>query len=62
MDAQKIRNTAAGFIGGRKIAEKATDEEVILLAKMKSECAKHYNRHIEIEKNIKRIQKQIKKR
>lgn len=57
-----IRNYAPGFIGGEKVAEKATDEEVLLLAKLANKKSQLYNELMEVEREFNRLVEVIKRR
>ena len=57
-----IREYAPGIIGGEKVAEKATDEEVLLLAKLADEESRLYNRLVEVQKEFNRLVEAIKRR
>lgn len=57
-----IRAFAPGFIGGQKVAEMATDEEIVMLARLQDEIAKGYNHLQELERIFSRLVEAIKER
>jgi len=59
-DVDFARNYAPGYIGGREVAQKATDRQVKQLIVLNDQKAKLFNRSRELEKRRGNIVKSIK--
>jgi len=57
-----IRDYAPGFIGGEEVARKATDEEILFLAKLADEESRLYNLLMERKREFNRLVEAIKRR
>jgi hypothetical protein len=58
-----VRKHCPGYIGGKRIAKKATDNEVVLILQLQDKISTLHNRHIApINREIIKIQNQILKR
>lgn len=58
----KVRTSMQGFVGGKDIAEKGTDEELNLLIRWQDEIASLSNQAKDLKDSVSRLQKSIKKR
>ncbi len=61
-NADYIRKSIPGFVGGKEIADKATDIELCILAECPDKLAELHNTGLEYKKREARILKQIKGR
>ena len=60
--AEFIRDYIPGFIGGKEIADKATDKEIEFLAARQDEANRLHNKWQEIKSQIINLQKAIEAR
>ncbi len=62
MNPEWIRKYAPGFIGGKEVAEKATDEEIIALARLQDAIARTHNLLRGLEETFEGLTELIKRR
>lgn len=60
--AEQIREYVPGYIGGIKVANRATDEEVISLCHISDEIARLFNQLQDLKKQRNRMYKVIERR